>query len=199
VAKKPRRSSDSRAGSKDRTPAIVAIVLALLLITVVVPAWFGIDPVGTGRALGLTGDVAVRTPATPASSASSNASHDPQYVSYISDSRKYTLPISGAMEFMYHLNVRGGMVYGWKATGEVEFDLHNEPTGKPEAAQSVEKGSAREQHGSYVAAYDGLHGWYWRNNTNQPVTIDLTASGFFRGAQLFHADGSSEPVSLPGR
>ena len=100
------------------------------------------------------------------------------------------------MEFMYDLNVSGAMVYSWKATGEVEYDLHNEPDGDPNRSQSLQKGFSTEGHGAYNAPFDGLHGWYWRNNTQQTVTVELTASGFFRTGRIFHENGSSEPVNI---
>lgn len=103
------------------------------------------------------------------------------------------------MEFMYQLNVGGAMVYGWKASGEVEYDLHNEPHDNPDGAQTIQQGNDTERHGSYVAPFDGLHGWYWRNNTQSPVTVELTASGFFRGGRIFHENGTSEAVSVPSR
>lgn len=55
---------------KDITMAIgIAFLVALtLLVTIVMPAEYGVDPIGTGRALGLTalpGAAAAATPVAP--------------------------------------------------------------------------------------------------------------------------------------
>jgi hypothetical protein len=31
-----------------------------------------------------------------------------------------------------------------------------------------------------VAAFDGRHGWFWRNRGRQPVTVTLRTSGDYR-------------------
>jgi hypothetical protein len=33
--------------------------------------------------------------------------------------------------------------------------------------------------GSFVAPFDGIHGWFWRNHSDKPVTIKVKISGFF--------------------
>jgi len=33
--------------------------------------------------------------------------------------------------------------------------------------------------GSFVAPFDGIHGWFWRNHSDKPVTIKVKVSGFF--------------------
>jgi hypothetical protein len=36
-----------------------------------------------------------------------------------------------------------------------------------------------EAQGSFIAPFDGTHGWYWRNRGDQPVTVKLKVSGFY--------------------
>jgi hypothetical protein len=45
-----------------------------------------------------------------------------------------------------------------------------------------EKGLASAQ-GNFVAPFAGIHGWYWRNQGETPVTLTLDTSGFY--AELF--------------
>ena len=61
---------------------------------------------------------------------------------------------------------------------------------------SFEKGNAAHALGSYVAPFDGLHGWYWKNNTATPVTVTLHSTGFYRGPTEFRMDGSRVPHTL---
>ncbi len=34
-------------------------------------------------------------------------------------------------------------------------------------------------NGTFVAPFDGTHGWYWRNRGDKPVTIKVKVSGFY--------------------
>ncbi len=71
--------------------------------------------------------------------------------------------------------------YEWKTDGaEVRFELHGERLGASEAFTSYEKGVATGASGSFTAPFDGTHGWYWRNRTDQPVTITVKATGKFQ-------------------
>jgi hypothetical protein len=49
-----------------------------------------------------------------------------------------------------------------------------------------------------VAPYAGIHGWYWRNNTDRDVAITLVSTGFYPSARLFLDGGSGEEVALTG-
>jgi hypothetical protein len=72
--------------------------------------------------------------------------------------------------------------YSWKTDGaEVRFEFHGEKTGAANGDfSSYEKGTSAGQSGSFEAPFDGTHGWYWRNRTENPVTITVTAAGTFQ-------------------
>lgn len=71
--------------------------------------------------------------------------------------------------------------YDWKTDGaEVRFELHGERVGASDAFTSYEKGVSTGQSGNFTAPFDGTHGWYWRNRTDKPVTITVTATGTFQ-------------------
>ena len=72
--------------------------------------------------------------------------------------------------------------YSWKADdADVTFNLHGEgpdaPGGK---AHSYARGSSRAETGEIVALFDGVHGWSWRNTSDKPVKIMVTAWGQFQ-------------------
>jgi hypothetical protein len=102
------------------------------------------------------------------------------------------------MEFKYHLDAGASMLYGWEATEEVAFDFHTEREGNPDASETFEKGAAKAKRGGYVAPYAGIHGWYWRNNSDRDVTIRLTSTGFYSGARIFEDGGAGRDVELAG-
>jgi hypothetical protein len=175
VSKRPKNPAPA-ARSFPWLPLIVGAIV------ITIAGWFGFR--------------AGATPSGAAPVAWSPDIHHAEGVRYLADTRTYTLAPGRAMEFMYQLNTRATMVYGWTATGEVEYDLHNEPDGDPNRSQSIQKGVSTEGHGGYTAPFDGLHGWYWRNTTPKTVTVELTASGFFRTGKIFYENGTSEAVNI---
>ena len=73
------------------------------------------------------------------------------------------------------------MVYSWTASGWVRSEMHSEADGAEEGtAQFLEvEERTLARHGSYVAPFPGIHGWYWLNETDDTVTVTLDAAGFF--------------------
>ena len=68
--------------------------------------------------------------------------------------------------------------FSWSTSGPpVNFDAHGEAPGRPEV--SYKKGAASGDEGELVAAFDGIHGWFWRNRSGEPLTVTVTAEGDF--------------------
>lgn len=176
------------------------VIAAAVLVTIILPAEFGIDPVGTGRALGLL-DLYASESAAAAPAVIMPTEGGPvftQATEYKADSRAFSIGAYGTLEFKYQLDRGAAMLYEWKATGPVAFDFHTEREGNPDASDTFEKGEASEKRGAYVAPYAGIHGWYWKNNTDREVTITLTSTGFYPSARLFRDGGAGEDVALTG-
>ena len=161
------------------------VAATAVCVTIVLPAELGVDPTGIGRALGLTGLAeppprAVQQTATP----------------WRSDVRRFELAPFESAEFKYRLAAGDGLAYAWAASGEVVWDLHAEPEGAaPEVAESFAQGRGAADGGTYVAAFPGLHGWFWENRGALPVTVDLRASGFPTEA-IHYAGGRADPLAL---
>jgi hypothetical protein len=70
--------------------------------------------------------------------------------------------------------------FAWTANGSVvNFDLHGDGSGQK---ISYEQGRAvPEQAGELTAAFTGYHGWFWRNRTEEPVTVTLRTGGDYAG------------------
>jgi hypothetical protein len=57
-------------------------------------------------------------------------------------------------------------------------DTHGEPHSNPNATTSYSKGPGVEKdEGTLTAAFDGSHGWFWRNRTDKPITVTLKTQG----------------------
>ena len=76
------------------------------------------------------------------------------------------------------LTMKKGAVaeFDWTVEGGVaNFDLHGDGAGK---SISYKKGRVVPgESGSLKAAFDGNHGWFWRNRTKQDVNVTLRVRG----------------------
>jgi len=165
--------------------AIAAAVAALTLIAIVLPAEYGLDPLHTGRLLGLSAmsenkDAITAGEATPADTGVMHA-HPLKY-----RNAHIEIEVKGREELEYKALLAAGepLLYSWTvAGGEVYFEFHGEPTEGDfpkdfyQSYEIVERAGAA--HGSFVAPFTGQHGWYWRNLSDAPVTIILDTSGYY--------------------
>jgi hypothetical protein len=105
---------------------------------------------------------------------------------YKVDSVEFKLAPGEGMEYKYRIEKGGTLVYTWRATGPVEYDMHSEADGAPKGtAESFGVGTADRGHGSYTAPFPGIHGWFWQNKSQQEISLKLTSAGFYASAQEF--------------
>jgi hypothetical protein len=178
--------------------SVVAVaVAAIILVVAVLPAEYGIDPLGAGRALGLTAMSAIPEPEdapVPAEGAPLVPVQDGQVAVYPGefkvDSRVFELGPYEYLEYKYHLEKGATMLFSWETTGDVRADFHGDADGATPADEptSYDDRRARQRNGSFAAPFAGIHGWYWENLGGDPVTIRIATSGFYTFAREFHMD-----------
>lgn len=182
-----------------RTTAIALVVAGAILVTAVLPAEYGIDPVGTGRWLGLT-DIAA-PPLDPVETLRvEGAALKPtvngpvgEYAGQFKfDVYEVVLQPYEYVEYKYHLEQGATMAYSWAASAPVLQDLHGERADGGEngaaAEESFDKRDRQAADGSLTAPFAGIHGWYWENPGGEPVTVRLTTSGFYTAAVEIRSD-----------
>ena len=166
---------DEPAPAASRKKIAVAAGVALLtavvvLVTAILPAEYGIDPLGAGRALGLLALAQVRPIA-------------PESGEYRLDSIGLVLRPSEWVEYTYRLDEGGSMLFSWEASGTVSYNFHSAPDGAPPGyAESFDAQESDQANGTYTAPFSGIHGWYWENTGTEDVTITLTTAGFYSSA-----------------
>ena len=175
---------DAPSKAKLAWATLAALLLAgIVLVATVLPAEYDIDPLGIGEVLGLRVLSAPGSGSIPVRSDGLSAYRS----SYRTDLRSFELEPGGFVEYKYRLEAGRAMVYSWTATSWVRSEMHSEadtsPVGTAEFFEVAEEALAR--HGSYVAPFPGIHGWYWLNETDRPVTVTLHASGFFTTSTEF--------------
>jgi hypothetical protein len=181
--------------------AIAIAVALVLLFTAVLPAEYGIDPLGTGKALGLTGLAASGAGAAAAPATAGEAAGPvieaptikgvfvAQPAHYKVDSREIKLESGEGIEIKYHMEKGAGMVYSWTVSPseKVFYEFHGEPDVKPANAgedyfESYDKDDQvgkTQSNGAFTAPSTGIHGWFWENQTGVPVTIKLMTAGYY--------------------
>jgi hypothetical protein len=181
----------------------------VILMVAILPAEYGVDPLGTGTLFGLTSIAQAESAGEgeTAAAASSGTELEPvrpgansaQTVPLKQDTVTFTIGPREGMEYKYRMEKGASFVYRWTSTGRVNFDFHGEPRGAPQGyAESYQMGEGQSASGSFFAPTPGIHGWFWENLTNNPITVKLTSTGFYEGAIEFTAKGQT-PHDLPAR
>ncbi len=181
--------------------AVGAALLAagLILVMFVLPAEFAVDPLGTGARFGLLplGVVGqqvaeLNKTAATAGAAGQGAILVAQEKPFQQESVDFTLKPKEGMEYKYRLDKGEALLYSWKSTASVDYELHAEPDGAPAGyAQSYEKSASNGASGTLTAPFPGIHGWYWENKTDQDVTVTLKTAGYYN---LSHEFRNGQPT-----
>ncbi|MCM2265523.1 MAG: hypothetical protein NDI73_10080 [Desulfuromonadales bacterium] len=172
-------------------------IAVAILLTAVLPAEYGIDPTGIGKALRLTTlsspkiEPVAAIPAAvvpqpgpvapPAAVQAQPVTVAMNATPFRSDEMTLTLQPSQGLEVKAMMRKGEQFVFNWTVEGgKVNFDMHGEPPGKDDKFTSYWKAMQQDSaQGSFVAPFDGTHGWYWRNRGDLPVTVKLKVSGFY--------------------
>jgi len=181
-----------------------SLVAALvLLVLVVLPAEYGIDPTGFGTATGLTamaepparvieigdvigGNAALREVAVPEAGEPTPLPNPAVFQDQTAapQVRTLTIELPADAETEVKLVLQEGKValFSWavdQGSVYVDFHGHDASFGPDFFVRYKEEDEATAGNGSLTAAFSGEHGWFWLNYNEFPVTITLTLSGYF--------------------
>jgi hypothetical protein len=190
-----------------RSTVVAILAAAAILVTIVLPAEYAIDPTGIGRLIGLTemgeikaqlADEAARDrirdreleqKSAPADKKSGvvgrvfagmliGTAHAQAAPAVRKDEMTVTLKPNEGVEVKLAMKKGAKANFVWTASGGVvNFDMHGDVGGKE---TSYEKGrGVPEQKGVLTAGGDGMHGWFWRNRGKASVTVTLKVDGDF--------------------
>lgn len=191
-----------------RSTLIALSTAMVLLVTVILPAEYAIDPTGVGKVLGLTemGEikaqleqeaaedeartrvlvatkVEIEAPKTATkanelveenmgSVAESNKIEEPVW----RDRKIISLEPGQGAEVKLVMNKGQVAQYEWRSKGgPVNHDTHGDGNGQ---SISYERGrGVPSGEGELVAAFDGSHGWFFRNRNKGKVMVILKTNG----------------------
>lgn len=166
---------------------IIAVVSAvIILVTIVLPAEYGVDPTGIGSLTGLKRMGEIKTALAeeleadqPIAEVEATPNELPISDQQRSETMSVTLGAGESTEIKITMQKNSSVDFNWSSNAAPPFyDLHGDS--KDISYHIYEKGTAASKQGSLVAAFDGNHGWYWKNRSNTPITITLTATGSYQ-------------------
>ncbi|WP_135079404.1 transmembrane anchor protein [Terasakiella sp. SH-1] len=178
-----------------KSTVISFVSAVVILVTIVLPSEYAIDPTGVGRLLGLTemGEIKAQLAEEAAQDHGSNITDKSPWNAFASlfaiKSANAETPTSSwtdeiSFELVpgqgteYKLKMKKGAVahYDWSVEGgRANYDLHGDGSGK---STSYQKGrGVTGDVGGLIAKFDGYHGWFWRNRDKQPIKITLRVKG----------------------
>lgn len=182
-----------------RSTILAAFAAILILISVVLPAEYAVDPTGIGRMIGLTqmGEIKAQLAKEAKEDRQRDMRNAPDRRSSLGevvgqffvrsaaaqtrsetprkDEMSVTLKPGQGTEIKMAMKKGAKAHYTWSSTNNVNFDLHGDGNGR---STSYKKGrSIAKDEGVLTAAFDGDHGWFWRNRGKADVTVTLRTSG----------------------
>lgn len=177
------------------------LLAAGITVVAILPAEYGVDPLGAGAALGLL-RAAPADEAEAVSAGGDLAAEVIGPVSYFSESFAsdvVTLELGpyDYVEYKYRLGAGASMQFAWEASAPVMHDFHAEPD-EPATADEVsfDKRDRRQAFGVHVAPFAGMHGWFWENPGATPVTVTLRTTGFYTAAMEYRPNRIRRPHQL---
>jgi hypothetical protein len=169
-----------------RSTLIALGVAIVIMVTAVLPGEYGVDPTGVGRVLGLTqmGEIKMQLAEEAAQDMASETT-PPQASQLLetaeagrTDEMTITLSPGEGAEVKLAMNAGALAEFEWTVEGGVvNYDLHGDGGGN---SRSYQQGRGVPGHrGALQAAFDGNHGWFWRNRGVGDVTITLRTRGAY--------------------
>lgn len=184
---------------------IALLIGTVVLVTAVLPAEYGIDPLGTGELFGFSklyqGNNQTETidtasslnfnkikmeklgspQSTPKPSEANNPPPEVQYPNR-EDSIEVIIPAEKGIEYKFKSLKYGSIKYEWATDkGIVYIDFHGEvkQENPPKNVfyESYTLAYSNNMAGTLTAPFEGKHGWYFRNETNEDIVVTIRLNG----------------------
>lgn len=180
-----------------KSTVLAGLTALAILVTVVLPAEYGIDPTGVGKAIGLTEMGEIKTQLADEAEADRQMLENdqsslldtilgvfvtPAYAEEAVATEDWrdeiTLTLAPGESAEWKLVMTEGQIAQYRMTvegGGVNFDLHGHGAGQ---SATYEKGrGSTGTEGAILAAFDGDHGWFLRNRDKSDVTVTIKVRG----------------------
>lgn len=179
---------------------IALLIGGVVLVAAVLPAEYGLDPLGTGKLFGFSklyqenNDTNVRlnfkkitmdklgsSVSVPRPIEADNPAPEVQSPERI-DTITVAIPAKKGIEYKFKSLKYGRTKYEWSTdTGIVYIDFHGEvkQENPPKNVfyESYTLAYSNNMAGTLTAPFEGKHGWYFRNETNEDILVTIKLNG----------------------
>ena len=184
---------------------IALLIGGIVLITAVLPAEYGIDPLGTGKLFGFERLYQESDPVdeltetsvlnfdsikmeklgspknVPKPVEANNPSPEIQYA-IRKDTIRVVVPAEKGIEYKFKSLKYGSIKYEWATNGGIVYiDFHGEvkQENPPDNVfyESYTLAYSNNMAGTLTAPFEGKHGWYFRNETKKEMVVTLVLNG----------------------
>lgn len=178
-----------------KSTVIAGVSAVAILVTVVLPAEYGIDPTRIGGVLGLTEMGEIKTQLAEEAEMDRQMMEAEDQSSLLNDifglfvgaahaqeaevwRDEVTFTLEPGESAEWKLVMTKGQIAEYRMIvegGRVNFDLHGHGGGQ---SVTYEKGrGSTGSEGGILADFDGEHGWFWRNRDSSDVTVTVQVRG----------------------
>jgi hypothetical protein len=167
------------------------VVATLLVFGAILPAEFNWDPLGLGRVTGL-GRLWAPREVTFEPSASDVTLAREYPTGFRSDTIEIPLRREGdpnrgdELEYKVRMHKDATLIYQWSVSDIpdpeeffYEFHGHTLTTPAEMTVATYKKTTGTGANGALTAPFDGIHGWYFQNQSVNPVVVHVKISGFY--------------------
>ena len=171
--------------------AAALVVASLIVFGAILPAEFNWDPLGLGRSTGISRLWAPREVALDTS-----ATTVPLAREYRSGFRSDTIEIplrregdptrGDELEYKVRMSKDATLIYEWSVSDipnaeEFYYDFHGHTltNEKEMTVATYKQATATSANGALTAPFDGVHGWFFQNQSVNPVIVRVKISGFY--------------------
>ncbi|MEH6535908.1 MAG: hypothetical protein V7719_05920 [Psychroserpens sp.] len=187
---------------------IIALIIGtIVLLTAVLPAEYGLDPLGTGKLFGFSklyqgnektennetysslnfNKIKMKKLGSPLSVPKpSEADNPPPEVQYPlrEDTIEVVVPAGKGIEYKFKSLKYGSTKYEWATDkGIVYIDFHGEvkQENPPKNVfyESYTLAYSNNMAGTLTAPFEGKHGWYFRNETIEDIVVTIRLNGHY--------------------
>jgi len=100
---------------------------------------------------------------------------------------KIIIPSHGDKEYKFRIEKDRQIEFEWSVSNDVNlyFDYHGDPDGAVNGYfKSYKESTQSSDRGKLIAPFTGIHGWYWKNDTQFDVIITLKVKGDYKRLDL---------------
>jgi len=167
------------------------VAATLIMFGAVLPVEFNWDPLGLGRISGLNRLWAPSEVAFDASKSEAPLAREyPQ--GFRADVIEIPLRAGGdstrgdELEYKVQMKKDATFIYEWSVADipkpdEFYFDFHGHTlaAGKAMTVATYKQATGTSAHGALTAPFGGVHGWFFQNQSANPVVVRVKISGFY--------------------